>query len=375
MRPQCNHQVDVYCGGDWPSQPFWHSIVEEADYLSPDAAQRDAGLWATLVNLQHLSPQAADDLASQQGSATFKARWFGEDVFYEQQTTDDAGRPRENIRRHDSGCVGLISLDEACTEVKPRLPAARTVQFCEPVVTFRESQAQAELGGISVEDKTPVLALWPSIPAFCTQPSVPRSRQVGTMSEPTAVPCATPANTSSDPGSFPELQDTPGPLPATHTKQPQPRCRQVGALSEPTADPQPQAQEHIATPRSREVGAVSEPTADPHKRTVALPSCYVEHASAAALGSLPCLLTSHWKVGTLSEPTVGNGKSAQAMPKLDSGFPAPEFPRQPRKHPGDPPSLLSAGSDLRPSCPRKLGAEELQLLALAGPTGLVCRAT
>ncbi|CAE7516044.1 Large2 [Symbiodinium sp. KB8] len=45
-----------------------------------------------------------------------------------------------------------------------------------------------------------------------------------------------------------------------------------------------QAQEHIATPRSREVGAVS--------------------------------------VGTLSEPTVGNGKSAQAMPKLDSGFPA-----------------------------------------------------
>ncbi|CAE6935081.1 unnamed protein product, partial [Symbiodinium sp. KB8] len=147
-----------------------------------------------------------------------------------------------------------------------------------------------------------------------------------------------------------------------------PCCRKVGTVSEPTADPPFRTCAHAPQPRSRKVGTLSEPTAG-HSRATNQTSCPDERTPTAAFGALPCLLTSHWKVGTLSEPTVGDGR--QTPPKVEAdlapslappGFPSPVLPLHPRAYPGDPPSLLAAGSALRPELSAKFAEGDLQIL-------------
>ncbi|CAE7586002.1 CACNA1S [Symbiodinium sp. CCMP2592] len=70
-------EVDV-CGSEWPGYSFWHSVMEEEDFLSAAEAIGVASLWDFCCSIQSTAPELAC-LASMQGGRAFRERWFGQD--------------------------------------------------------------------------------------------------------------------------------------------------------------------------------------------------------------------------------------------------------------------------------------------------------
>ena len=201
------HQVENSNGSGWPV-PARHSIEDEDDFLSPDAAATDASLWSCLCRLQEFSESAADDLASLQGSITLKSRWFDDfsaevSACYTEATA--ARGSHLTAPRIDLRAVGAVDgeTDTRATDLRETACAEHerkpTVQFLFPAEVFEPCSSVGEEALTAQDARLPSISCSSSagiLQAICR--SRPCCRQVGTMSEPTAD--QSPSNTHADGG-------------------------------------------------------------------------------------------------------------------------------------------------------------------------------